>query len=245
MDIKLVIPARFKSTRLPGKPLINILGVPMLQRTYNQCVKAIDRSDIFVATENEDIKNYCESNNIQVVMTSDSCMTGTDRIAEFSKKVKSDYYINVQGDEPIVNPADISAMIDSIKKYPGYVLNGMTEIDESSKFFNNSIPKVVYNNKNELLYMSRSPIPGNKESTFLRGWRQVCIYCFSKHHLEKFSRIEEKTRFEKIEDIEILRFLEIGIKVKMINLSSCSIAVDTPDDVLAVEKYISNNQKNY
>ena len=124
IDYLLVIPARYMSKRLPGKPLLDIKGTPMIIRTFNQCVKVVPRSKIIVATDDKRIQKICENENIKTLMTSKTCLTGTDRIAEVAKKIKRDFYINVQGDEPICNPEDIKKIIKYAKKFPMDVING-------------------------------------------------------------------------------------------------------------------------
>ena len=107
----LVIPARYNSKRFPGKPLIDICGKPMIVRTFNQCKKIVPASKILVATDDERIKKVCEKQNIRTIITSKKCLTGTDRIAEVAKKVKANFYINVQGDEPLCNPMDLKKLL--------------------------------------------------------------------------------------------------------------------------------------
>lgn len=240
MKIVLVIPARYKSTRLPGKPLIDIEGKLMIRRVYEQCIKAIPSEDVYIATDDDRILNHCEEWNMNVVKTSENCLTGTDRVAEFSQKIDADYYINVQGDEPLMNPNDIIKIKNEIESNKGKILNGYTAITNKDDFFSVGFPKVVFRNDNRLLYMSRAGIPLNKSNTFNLGFRQVCVYAFPKKALIDFSNCKAKTRFEEIEDIEILRFLEIGYDVQMIELSSESIPVDYPDDLLKVKKVIRN-----
>ena len=116
MKYFLVIPARYNSKRFPGKPLVNICGIPMIIRTFNQCKKVIPRSKILIATDDKRIKKVCEKEKINVVMTSKKCLTGTDRIAEVAKKYKADFYLNIQGDEPICNPTDIKKLFNEAKK---------------------------------------------------------------------------------------------------------------------------------
>jgi 3-deoxy-manno-octulosonate cytidylyltransferase (CMP-KDO synthetase) len=238
MNYCVIIPARYQSSRLPGKPLIDLCGLPMIVRTYRQCIKASPPEKVFVATDDERIRDVCESNNIQVIMTSSDCLTGTDRIAECAKYIDADVFINVQGDEPLFNPKDLELLISYVKKYPGEVLNGYCEINDENLFRSCSIPKVVFRPDGQLLYMSRAPIPSNKELGFQKAWRQVCAYAFPRHALKDFSSVTEKTTLESIEDIEILRFLELGWEVRMLELSNDSIAVDTPDDIQRVEAAI-------
>lgn len=231
MKYIVVIPARYKSTRFPGKPLTDINGKSMLLRTYEQCAKAVDSSLIYVATEDQRIVDHCNSFGIQVLMTSDNCLTGTDRIAEVTDLIEADYYINVQGDEPVINPDDITQVIALLDQHSGEILNGYCAIDTEKQYRSVSVPKVVFRPDGRLLYMSRSAIPGNKAGDFVKAWRQVCIYAFPFDALKAFAAADGKTTLEAEEDIEILRFLELGYEVRMLPLSSNSIAVDNPEDL--------------
>ena len=238
MKYLIVIPARFKSERLPGKPLIKIGGIPMVVRTYNQCIKASSKDKVIVSTDSYKIKKVCDKYGINSIITSDKCLTGTDRVAEVAKKINCKFYINVQGDEPFFNPIDLKNLIKEATKNPNKIINGYTEIKDKDLFFNQSIPKVVFNKQGDLLYMSRAPIPANKKYDFQKGWRQVCAYSFPKKDLIYFSKQKKKTKFEFYEDIEILRFLELGYKIKMIKMSNKSLAVDTQNDLDKAEIYL-------
>lgn len=239
MKFVVIIPARYESSRLPGKPLIELCGVPMIVRTHRQCVKSVPAELVYVATEDDRIRALCEKEGIQCLMTSKECLTGTDRIAECAKHIDADVFINVQGDEPAFNPDDITAIIKITEANPGKVINGYCEITEEEFFRSPTIPKVVMRPDGNLLYMSRAPIPTNKKHQFVTSWRQVCAYAFPRQALESFSSTKGKTRLEEIEDIEILRFLELGFDVKMIEMSSNSVAVDTPEDIARAEQAIT------
>jgi 3-deoxy-manno-octulosonate cytidylyltransferase (CMP-KDO synthetase) len=231
----LVIPARYKSTRFPGKPLVNIFGKTMLERVYERCKKATNEKNIIIATDSEKIVQHCILKKMNFIKTSDKCLTGTDRVAEVSKKIKKTFYINVQGDEPLIEPLDIKKIIKCAQKNPNQIFNAMCDIKNEKDFKNVNIPKVVTTNKSNLLYMSRAPIPLSKNKKFIRSKKQVCIYSFPRVALKIFSN-SSKTKNEFIEDIEILRFLDLGYAVKMIEVSGSSIAVDTPADLLRVKK---------
>jgi len=239
IDYLLVIPARYKSKRLPGKPLLNINGIPMIIRTFNQCLKVVPRTKILVATDDKKIKKICENKNIKTLMTSKKCLTGTDRVAETSKKIKSDIYINVQGDEPTIRPNDIKKIINAKIKFPNHVICGYDKIHKFENPFSLNLPKVVVNEKSELVYISRLAIPGSKKKFLKKDYlKQVCIYAFNRNELKKFYSRSKKGKLEKIEDIEILRFFEDNIKIKMIRLNSDSVAVDEKKDVKKAEKII-------
>ncbi|MBX2966892.1 MAG: 3-deoxy-manno-octulosonate cytidylyltransferase [Cyclobacteriaceae bacterium] len=239
---KVVIPARYQSSRFPGKPLVKINGVPMIERTWRQCVQAVDVSQVIIATDDERIESYCRSIGAQVEMTPEDCLTGTDRVAVLLPKYSDDYFINVQGDEPLLNPTDLTNMIAALAETDCEVMNGYTAIHDETDYRSTSIPKVVVDMNGNLMYMSRQAIPASKSGIFQRAWRQVCIYAFSRNALKQFILHPGKTLLESIEDIEIVRFLELGIRVKMIAMSDQSIAVDNPEDVLKVEGVLNVKQ---
>lgn len=236
MKFIIVIPARYQSTRFPGKPLIEIMGKTMIERVHNQCALAVDLDLIYIATDDVRIQSYCESKKFNCLMTSKHCLTGTDRVAEVSKMINADYYINIQGDEPLFDPNDIKILIKSISNQSNDydVFSGYCDIFQKADFFSYSIPKLIFNQFEELVYMSRSPIPGNKNVEFNFGYRQVCAYAFSKSSLNVFGLNKVKTKFEEEEDIEILRFVELGLKVKMVKMSNNSISVDKKEDLTKV-----------
>ncbi len=241
-DFCIVIPARYKSSRFPGKPFADIAGTPMIVRTYQQCIKTVDSSKVFVATDNIKIKELCEKENINVVMTSESCLTGTDRVAEASQKIKSNVYINVQGDEPFLDPMDLEMFINIALKNPDIIHNAYCDIHDEDLFNNFNIPKLVLDKNERLIYMSRAPIPISKSGNFSKAYRQVCMYSFPKKMLDLFSSYKNKTDLEEIEDIEILRFIESGIPIQMIKVSENSIAVDTPNDLKKIHEMIGKGE---
>lgn len=243
MDFIVVIPARYESSRLPGKPLIDLEGKTLLQRTYDQCALTIPKDKIYVATDDQRIVDHCNILGMSVIMTSNECKTGTDRVAEVANIIDTDYYINVQGDEPLIDPKDINKVIDSIKEYSGDVINGYAQIHSEADYKSRNIPKVVLRPDGRLLYMSRSPIPYNKKGVFNIAWRQICVYAFPKESLKSYASKLKKTVLEQEEDIEILRFLEMGYDVRMINLSDNSVAVDTEEDAEKVRKILSARSK--
>jgi 3-deoxy-manno-octulosonate cytidylyltransferase (CMP-KDO synthetase) len=233
-----IIPARYESSRLPGKPLVNLCGVPMVVRTYRQCLKAFHADQIYVATDDGRVREVCEAAGARVLMTSPSCLTGTDRVAECAQQLDVDLIVNVQGDEPVFNPDDLFRLMRASRQHPGEILNGVCEIADEEQFRSRSVPKVAMRADGRLLYMSRAAIPTTKAGAFVTAWRQVCAYVFPAPALAAFSASAVKTPLEALEDIEILRFLELGWDVRMIPLSSDSVAVDTPQDVARAERAI-------
>jgi len=193
--IGIVIPARYQSSRLPGKPLIDLHGKSMIMRTWERCVEALPSDKVFVATDSERIKKHCIGFGAQVIMTSDSCLTGTDRLVEANENLDLDLVINVQGDEPIIDPTEILEVIDFAIKNPGSVVNAVAAIHDKNEYLSRSIPKVAMSVSKKLLYMSRSPIPGSKSQNFEFAYKQICIYGFPKEALKVFKAHPKKTSF--------------------------------------------------
>jgi 3-deoxy-manno-octulosonate cytidylyltransferase (CMP-KDO synthetase) len=210
----------------------------MIIRTYRQCLKTVSAKKIYIATDSNLIEKVCLKEGAQVIMTSTECLTGTDRVSEVSEKIKADTYINVQGDEPLFNPEDLKLLISEIKKYPKEIITGYCEINDEKDYRDINVPKVVIRPDGRLLYASRAPIPSNKSNKFEKGYRQVCVYAFPRAALKNFSERKSKTNLEKIEDIEYLRFLELGMDIKTLEMSKMSLAVDTPEDVIKAKEVI-------
>lgn len=235
----IIIPARSRSSRFPGKPLTPICGQPMIYHVWVRCCRAVGSSSVYVATDDASISQVVKGFGGQVIMTSPACLTGTDRLAEANEILDLDFVVNVQGDEPLVEPKDIRAVIESFRSH-GNITNAMCAIATEDEFFSKSVPKVVTSSTGKLLYMSRAGIPGSKESKFSFGYKQVCIYAFSRDHLKFFGSFGNKTPNEDVEDIEILRFLESNYTIQMIEIPAGSLAVDFPEDVRAVEAEMKN-----
>jgi len=242
MKKMIIIPARYNSSRFPGKPLIDIFGKSMIERVYDVCVSALNPQSVIIATDDERIRQHCVLRKLKVVMTSPDCLTGTDRVFEASKQFNADVYINVQGDEPLIVKEDIEKVIAASDSNPNTIINAMANINSADDFYNVNIPKVVARPDGSLLYMSRAPIPANKGQEFIRGSRQVCIYAFPKKVLDDYCQQERKTALEEVEDIEILRFLELGHNVQMVSVTGNSVAVDTLEDYQKVLAIFSEKQ---
>ncbi|MFJ4055419.1 3-deoxy-manno-octulosonate cytidylyltransferase [Pseudomonas sp. NPDC089743] len=238
MKTVIVIPARYKSSRYPGKPLVPLLGKPMILWVAELCAKAVPKSDVYIATDDQRIGDVVSNAGFNVVYTSENALTGTDRVAEFALKVKADFYINVQGDEPLIDPQDIINIIEQKRRTPSDIVNGYCCISEDEDVGSVNIPKVIFTEDGRMIYMSRSAIPGyktseNKPASF---FKQVCIYAFGPEDLRKYSEFNRKSTLEQSEDIEILRFLEWGATIRMVKTSPGTYAVDVPSDVDIVEK---------
>lgn len=244
MVVKLVIPARLKSTRLPNKPLISICGKTMLQRTYERGCIAVGADNVHIATDDNAIVKVAKEFTDQVHLTSTACMTGTDRVAQFADIIEADCYVNLQGDEPIMPIENIKTIFNAGKRYPGLIINGYAKITERDEYMSPMIPKVVFKEDKTLMYMSRAPIPGNKQSNLQSAYKQICVYSFPADAMAFQRKNSLKSFFENLEDIEILRFIEKGWTIKMIELSPNTIAIDVPDDLVRVRAVIETQGEN-
>jgi len=242
MKSVVIIPARYKSSRFPGKPLVSLLGKPMILWVSELSAKAVGQENVYIATDDKRISKVVVDAGFNAIMTSDKCFTGTDRLAEAAKQISADIYINVQGDEPLVNPKDIVNIIKAKKLYYNEIINGYCSISSEEDPNNVNIPKVIFTEDNSLVYMSRQAIPGFKDNSQAPSqyYKQVCIYAFTADELKSYADYGRKSTLEASEDIEIIRFLEWGKKIRMVKTSPGSLAVDVQEDVAKVEQGLKN-----
>ena len=247
MKIVAVIPARYKSTRFPGKPLADICGKPMIWWVYQEAKKVKDFSEVYVATDDERIVNVCNSLDMQVIMTDRNHPTGTDRVAEVAQKISAELYVNVQGDEPLLEAETIRAVVLPFYENRSLqVSNLMTRIKNPVDVVNPTVPKVIVNKENIGVYLTRAAAPYPKGSVSYDYYKQVCVYGFRSRALKFFydyGKSYGKAQAESIEDIEILRFIENGYKVQYVEVSSDTVAVDTPKDLERVKKILAKRME--
>jgi 3-deoxy-manno-octulosonate cytidylyltransferase (CMP-KDO synthetase) len=232
-----IIPARHASSRFPGKPLVPLLGKPMVLWVAELSARAVGKAHVFVATEDARIADVVQTAGFSALMTSPYALTGTDRVAEVSRMIDYDIYVNVQGDEPMVDPDDIRRCIDLKTEQPQTIVNGYCWIDSDEDPASVNIPKVIATESGFMVYMSRNLLPGFKSLKYAptRYMKQVCIYGFTREELFAYAEFGRKSTLEKSEDIEILRFLELGRRILMYECTPGSLAVDMPADVSKVE----------
>jgi 3-deoxy-manno-octulosonate cytidylyltransferase (CMP-KDO synthetase) len=173
-----IIPARYESSRFPGKPLVPILGVPMIVRVARQAAAAVGGEHVYVATDDDQIADVVRKAGFRAVATSRTAQTGTDRVAEAAETLEADAYINVQGDEPMLDPATIDAVIAAKRTASGVVINAMAALGSDEDKHSPNLPKVVASESGRLLYMSRSALPGYKDPRCAPATyrKQVCVY---------------------------------------------------------------------
>jgi len=236
MKVIAVIPARYQSQRLNGKLLKDINGISLLQRVYQQVSKVNAFEEIIVATDHEKIFNHCQDHRMNVVMTAESHKSGTDRMAEVAQKIEGDVFINIQGDEPFIEPECIEKLIE-IMQHPEVQIGSLTKkIKTKEDLFDYNTVKVVMNFVNDALYFSRSPIPAQRDFGFDKWldketyYQHLGLYAFTKETLLKVTKLE-MSRLESTEKLEQLRWLENGYSIKMGVVESKSFGVDTPADL--------------
>jgi 3-deoxy-manno-octulosonate cytidylyltransferase (CMP-KDO synthetase) len=242
MKIIGVIPARYASSRFPGKPLADICGKPMIWWVWNSAKQVMEFDEVYVATDDERIAEAVRAFGGEVVMTGD-CATGTDRVAKVAQKITADIYVNIQGDEPLIEPDVIrAAILPMLADHEIMVTNLMAKINNPVDALNPTVPKVIVNKDNIGIFLTRSLSPFPKGSLDYVYHKQVCVYGFRASALDFFLN-SPRGRIEEIEDIEILRFIENFIKVKFVEVKTRSVAVDTINDLNLVRKI--TEQENY
>lgn len=244
-NILCVIPARYASTRLPGKPLADIAGKPMIQRVYERALGAKRPSSVLVATDYQTVYDVVAGFGGQAVMTSPSHPTGTDRLAEVAGKYPdADIIINIQGDEPLIDPVaidDLAAAFDADPQLQMATI--MTELDES-EYMEPSAVKVVTDRSGYALYFSRSliPYPRTKPEA-MRWYKHIGVYAYRRNFLLTFASLAP-TPLEQTESLEQLRALDYGYRIKVIKSDQRFVGVDTPEDLARVNEIYKQLEKN-
>lgn len=236
-----VIPARLNSSRLPNKVLLDLKGKSVVQRVYEQCLKSKSVHTIYIATDSLEVKQSCEQFTNNIIMTKDSHETGTDRIAEAVQNVECDVVINVQGDEPFIEPELIDELANAFDEDDVKMTSVMHKIAKVDELKNHNVVKVTVDNSNNALYFSRSIIPHHRDEwdrllkhhevipEVLIFYRHLGVYGYTKEFLLTYSKMEQGY-LERLEKLEQLRVLENGYKIKMIETNYKSIGIDTMDD---------------
>ncbi len=244
MKIIGVIPARYGSTRLPGKPLADICGKPMIWWVYKRVCSVKKLDSVCVATDDERISEVCKKYDIPVVMTSNKHRTAAHRLQEVSEKISADFYLQLNGDEPLINTEAIEAAIPN--NFPTDIefgTNIITEIDDPAQVIDPSNIKMVFDGNMKALYMSRTPIPYPFKSISYKYYKHVGIIGYNKKMLD-FYKNTKPGRFETIEGIDTLRFLDYGKELKLSLVSGChSLSVDTEKDLQVVTEMIKGSLK--
>lgn len=246
MKILGVIPARFESTRFPGKPLIDLAGKTMIERVYLQAKKSNALADVVVATDDQRIFDAVKAFKGEVILTSNKHQSGTDRCAEVSKKlIGYDAIINIQGDEPLIDPKQINLVANCFNDISTELATLVKKIKTQEELFNFNTPKVIINKKSEAIYFSRQVIPYLKNissESFLDHhtfYKHIGIYGYRTTTLGIVSKLKI-SGLEKSEMLEQLRWIENGFKIKVAITKIESLAIDVPSDVEEVLKALES-----
>ncbi len=240
-----IIPARYASTRFPGKPLADIAGKSMIQRVYEQASKAPSLSSVVVATDDTRIAEHVAAFGGTVVMTSASHQSGTDRCAEVLGTTNGyGIAVNIQGDEPFIDPAQIELLVSCFHTDRTQIATLIKRINTTDELFNTNTPKVVINHHKEALYFSRTTIPFQRKAE-QKNWlnhhtyyKHIGIYGYRNHILQEITRLPISA-LEQTETLEQLRWLENGYRIQTAETTMDTHAVDIPEDVEKVTKAFS------
>jgi len=234
-----IIPARFGSTRFPGKPLAKISSKPMIQHVYERVSRSNCVTDVIVATDDLRILQAVTDFGGKACMTSTHHRSGTDRVAEAARQVEADLIVNVQGDEPLIDPHSIDAVVEPFYSEPKLMISTLKSSGKfEHEFLNPHVVKVVTDRDGYALYFSRSPIPYfcREASAF---FKHIGLYVYRKEFLQRLPELKE-SGLEKSEELEQLRFLENGFRIKVVHYEYESMAVDTPVDLERVNQLLAN-----
>lgn len=255
MAVVAIIPARYGSTRLPGKPLARIGGKPMIQHVYESTSKAKGLDRVLVATDDRRIEETVRGFGGEVLMTSKHHASGTDRLAEVARKIKADWFVNVQGDLPFIRSDTITRAVRPMRRDRSIPMGTIgTPIFDEVQWRDPNIVKVLTDRKGFALYFSRSPIPYVRNDTVdpsgnrvmrgskrrLWGSRHIGLYVYRRDFLLKFARLRP-TALEQIESLEQLRALAYGHRIFVAAADEWSVEVDTPEDLAKAENYLKHH----
>jgi 3-deoxy-manno-octulosonate cytidylyltransferase (CMP-KDO synthetase) len=239
--VVIVIPARYGATRLPGKPLVSLAGQPMIQRVYERAKLAARAHRVIVATDDERILKAVESFGGDARMTRPDHRTGTERVGEVAAHEKGDVFVNVQGDEPLLDPAAVDAAIDALLEEPAAsIATVATPIKTPADIMDPNVVKTVLDFDNNGLYFSRAPIPWVRDTAGkiqVRHLKHLGLYVFQRDALLEYPTLPQG-ELERIEHLEQLRWLENGWKIRVAEVEHDAVSVDVPEDVARVEKLL-------
>ena len=245
-NIVIVIPARYGSTRLPGKPLVSIAGKPMIQRVYERAKLSQRAGRVVVATDDERIVKAVAEFGGEARMTRADHRTGTERVAEVAAHVPGEVFVNAQGDEPLLDPAAVDTAIDALtvalEEEPAVaVATVATAIRTPADIMDPNVVKVALDFDDNALYFSRAPIPWVRDTAakqHARHWKHLGLYVFQREALLEYPTLPQG-ELEKLEQLEQLRWMENGWKIRVAEVEHDAVSVDVPEDVARVEKLLA------
>ena len=245
--VLIVVPARYASVRFPGKPLAQIAGKPMIQHVVERVRQAQQKVKVVVATEDERILNAAKSFGGEAILTRPDHKTGTDRVAEVAAHIPADIYINVQGDEPLIDPGTIDAVIETMAEDDSIQLaTPCSAITHQPDIMDPNVVKAVMDFDGNALYFSRAPIPWVRDTgakVAARHTKHIGLYGYRRDALLEFPTLPPG-ELERVEQLEQLRWLENGFKIRMVETEYDAVSVDVPADIAKVEKILNTQGQN-
>jgi 3-deoxy-manno-octulosonate cytidylyltransferase (CMP-KDO synthetase) len=240
-QVVVVIPSRYAATRLPGKPLVNLAGKPMVQRVYEQAKLAQTVHRVLVATDDQRIVDAVLAFGGEARMTRSDHRTGTERIAEVAAHEPGDVFVNVQGDEPLIDPVAIDTAVAALlEDPPAQIATVATPIRHVPDIMDPNVVKTVLDFDSNALYFSRAPVPwvrDTQQKVHVKYWKHLGLYVFQRDALLEYPTLPQG-ELEKIEQLEQLRWLENGWKIRVAEVEHDAVSVDVPEDITRVEKLL-------
>lgn len=235
-----VIPARYRSTRFPGKALATLSGRPLIQHVYDRSVLARSLERVIVATDDQRILDAVKGFGGEALLTSPEHHSGTDRLAEVARRLEAEIYVNIQGDEPLVEPQNIDALVAALQADGKVDVATLKEpIDDDEDRGNPNVVKVVTDARGDALYFSRAPIPYAREGRAAGSFRHVGLYAFRRRALLDFAAAPPSP-LETSEQLEQLRVLEMGRRIHVLRARGRSVSVDTPEDLKRAQRLLDD-----
>lgn len=244
--VVVVIPSRFGSTRLPGKPLVTLGGKPMVQHVYERAKRAQTVHKVLVATDDQRIVDAVQGFGGEARMTRTDHRTGTERIAEVAAHEEGDIFINVQGDEPLIDPVSIDTAVAALlEEPPAQIATVATAIRHANDIMDPNVVKAVLDFDENALYFSRAPVPwvrDTQQKIHVKYWKHLGLYAFQREALLEYPTLPQGD-LEKIEQLEQLRWLENGWRIRVAEVARDAVSVDVPEDISRVEKLLKEEKR--
>ena len=244
--VVVVIPARYGSTRLPGKPLVSLGGKPMIQHVYERAKRAQTVQEVLVATDDQRILDAVQSFGGEARMTRCDHRTGTERIAEVAAHESGDIFVNVQGDEPLIDPVAIDTAVGALLEEPAaQIATVATLIRHAGDIMDPNVVKTVLDFEDNAMYFSRAPIPwirDTQQKLRVKYWKHLGLYVFQRDALLEYPTLPQG-ELEKIEQLEQLRWLENGWHIRVAEVAHDAVSVDVPDDIARVERFLKEEKR--
>jgi 3-deoxy-manno-octulosonate cytidylyltransferase (CMP-KDO synthetase) len=244
--VVVVIPSRFGSTRLPGKPLVTLAGKPMVQHVYERAKRAQTVHKVLVATDDQRILDAVQGFGGEARMTRSDHRTGTERIAEVAAHEEGDVFLNVQGDEPLIDPVSIDTAVAALlEEPPAQIATVATPIRHANDIMDPNVVKAVLDFDENALYFSRAPVPwvrDTQQKIHVKYWKHLGLYAFQRDALLEYPTLPQG-ELEKIEQLEQLRWLENGWRIRVAEVTRDAVSVDVPEDISRVEKLLREEKR--